>query len=232
MSRSQACAAFSRLRSAFSLQLVECTKPPSSACGPVAFTCLARRSACAASSKSGSLMRLTCSSRTRPAHSSASSASTGQASGTASGSHQSTCVRTCVVPHSHAHCRPRAARLRTSAGLQCTRSASIASMAPSRPGCTSFMRGSVKALSRCVCASTKPGNTRVPARSQLWGAGAASSAGRTDCTRPASSAMRANTGTPSRCGQSVGSSQRGSRALSRNTGAFMRSAPWPAPRAP
>ena len=234
MSSSQACAATSRLRSAFSLQLVECTKPPSSACGPVAFTCFASRIACAASSNSGSLIRLTCSSFSLPAHSCASSAITGHAIGSDSGSHQSTCVRTCVVPHSQAHCRPREARSRTSAGVQCTRSASIASMAPSRPGRTSFMRGRVKALSRCVWASTKPGSASLPAASHQPCETGASAAcmGRTDCTRPASIARRASTGTPSCSGQSVGSSQRGSRRLSISAGAFMRSAPWPGPRAP
>ena len=226
MSSSQACAERSRLRSAFSLQLVECTKPPSSACGPVALTCFASRSACAASSNSGSLIRLTCSSRTRPSHSCASSAITGQAIGRASGSHQSTCVRRCVVPHSQAHCSPRAARSRTSAGVQFTRSASIASMAPSRPGCTAFMRGSVKTLSRCVWASTKPGSASVPPRSQPAAGVGASSAGRSDCTRPPSIASRASTATPSRCGQSAGSSQRGRRSRSSSTGALMRSAPW------
>ncbi len=175
-----------------------------------------RASACATarSSQGPSLTSATRSIATRSRHSCASSPSTSQASGVACGSHQSMCVRSRVVPACQAQRRPRCMRSRRSSRVQRSRSAITASMAPSRPGRTAPRRGPMKALSRCACASTKPGSTGAPRRSRrAWPAGpSATGSGRTRAMRPSAMSSRASAGRPSCCGQSAGSSQRGSRA--------------------
>lgn len=219
-SRSTACAACTRWRRALASQLLECTKPPSSACGPVAATRRARARASSRSWNRPSLIRATCSSRTRPRHSAASSAVTSHARGGVLGSHQSMWVRRCVVPASQAHCRPRSARSRRSAWVQWARSPITASIAPSRPGFTAPMRGRMKALSRCVCASTIPGSTGAPCTSQPWPVTLTVPVmGEVRVTRPWASSSSARAGPARSVGQSVGSSQRGSRALAMKSGA-------------